>query len=101
MELFKAINDADISRFQELVKKGEDINHVSENGWTPLLAAVYQGCAEMVVILLKKGARLDNIILGKTAFEHAENQHNHEIMCLIATEEVWRQRRAFLYHRYS
>ncbi len=42
-----------------LIKKGADVNAVSENGWWPLGLAVNRGHLEMVSRLLAAGAQVD------------------------------------------
>ena len=51
-----AVRINDISRSQELVKSGADVNHPEPDGTTPLLWAVYNSSEELVDLLLDAGA---------------------------------------------
>ena len=67
----KAAAFGDIDRVKLSLIRGEDVNHESKNGYTPLLHAAANGHKEIVELLLSKGANI-----------HAKtNATNSEIPC--------------------
>ena len=55
----KAAAFGDIDRVKLSLIRGEDVNHESKNGYTPLLHAAANGHKEIVEFLLSKGANIN------------------------------------------
>lgn len=74
-----------------LIKAEADIETITKEGRTPLMEAILFTQKEIVKLLLKHGACLDKKdIKGFTAFDHAKNNHEYEIMALIEEERYLR-----------
>jgi len=48
-----------------LVHRGANVNAGDKKGWTPLLCAASNGCADLVAFLLTKGAQIDSALIGE------------------------------------
>ncbi len=63
-----------------LIERGAEVNHVSDHGRTPLMAAAYVGNVGVVKMLIEKGADLN--VQDKrhkyTALHHAINEIRHD-----------------------
>jgi len=59
--LMKAVQDEDVAAVQRLLAEGADVNDggESQGNWTPLQGAVIRGNAQIVKILLDRGANLN------------------------------------------
>ncbi|KAJ3535702.1 hypothetical protein NMY22_g6368 [Coprinellus aureogranulatus] len=68
-----AILRRDLDRIVQLVKEGADPNVKTEDGWSALEVAVFEGCWDSVPILVHDGARRADINIsfhdGRTALE--------------------------------
>lgn len=68
-ELLSATYYQDVVKIEKLIKRGENINKANVNGFTPLMAAAYQGDDSTYDFLLKMGANTKgNVDLGKNDF---------------------------------
>lgn len=84
----KAAKDGSIMQIEELSKKGEDLNSVDENGWTPLMWASYYNHSRMVEYLLNKGTNVNQksangtfkVIRGSSALHIAALYNFEEIV---------------------
>ncbi len=54
--LFRAARDRQLATAERLVARGQDVNEADEEGTTPLFWAAQKGHADVVVLLLAKGA---------------------------------------------
>ena len=57
--LLQAIGRQDVAEAARLLEAGADTNYVSQNGRTPLSAAASKGSAELIGLLLQKGAHAE------------------------------------------
>lgn len=65
---------------QALLLSGADVNLQGKFSWTPLMTAVLRGDADLVRLLISKGADLSaNDEEGKTALDYAEERDEREI----------------------
>lgn len=72
-----------------LLDAGADVNTQDKNGKTALVAAVKEGNAEMISLLLKKGARVDLVDRERcTALHWACMKKNHDPLILKALLSV-------------
>jgi len=58
--IWVAAGDGDLSRVQELLDQGQDVNSQDENGYTPLHAASSYGRMEVLNFLLSVGADVNS-----------------------------------------
>ncbi|MFH0975028.1 MAG: ankyrin repeat domain-containing protein [Spirochaetota bacterium] len=54
--LHKAAKDGNLIMADDLIKKGDNVNSVDQNGWTPLLWASYYNHSRVMELLLDNGA---------------------------------------------
>ena len=72
---FSAIEDNDINKVAEiLAAQPQLVQERNGQGWTPLMKASWRGHDEMVTLLLKCGARLEDVCFGGTALMFAVDQ---------------------------
>jgi len=57
--LFEAIKNNDIKKVKELLNQEDIVNVANENGITPLIASVRNGCAAIITTLLDLGADIN------------------------------------------
>ena len=55
-QLYHACRNGDRDRAEELIDGGADVNWNDGQGWTPLMAAAMSGCANVVALILDRGA---------------------------------------------
>lgn len=68
--LFKAIEQNDAQKIQELIASGLDVTHPEEGSFTPLMAAVFYGSGDAFETLFQNGAPLNMVgHEGKTALD--------------------------------
>jgi len=58
-DLLYSAEKGDITRVQDLLQRGADVNTKSKNGFTPLIAAAGRGHKGLVEILINKGANVN------------------------------------------
>lgn len=84
-ELTGAISENNISKIQELMNKGVNVNEKDQHGFTPLIIATGLGNKKIVEILLKSGAD-SNILenqMGTSALHKVSQSGNIEIAELL------------------
>jgi hypothetical protein len=59
-DLLKAVNADDISRIEDLLNEGLDVNGMNERGWSALMIAASKGNMEILKLLIENGAALDD-----------------------------------------
>ena len=79
---FSAIEDNDINKVAEiLAAQPQLVQERNGQGWTPLMKASWRGHDEMVTLLLKCGARLEDVCFGGTALMFAVDQKRVSTSC--------------------
>jgi ankyrin repeat protein len=67
-----------------LLDGGADVDLPGESGWTPLMTAVFQGDANLVQLLIRKGADLAiRDAKGKTALDYADEREARELRNIL------------------
>ena len=71
--LFEAVEKADIEQIKWLISQGANVNaSMSDQSWTPLLAAASVGHAQGIKVLLENGAKVDvGDVYGYTPLQYA------------------------------
>jgi len=59
-DLVTAIEYNDLTKAQAMIEAGADVNKGSTDGWPPLMLAVWKGESEIVKVLLKAGAKVND-----------------------------------------
>lgn len=59
LDLIHASRVGDLSRVENLIREGADLNAVDQEGWTPYLAASAEGNWKVMKLLQEMGARTD------------------------------------------
>ncbi|XP_064384751.1 uncharacterized protein LOC135333672 isoform X2 [Halichondria panicea] len=59
MDIHDAARAGDLSALQDAIKRGDDVNSVDEDEWTPLMEAASEGHTDCVRELLSSGAMVD------------------------------------------
>ena len=87
MELVEAAGEGDVSKVQELLDQGINVNYTLPETQTPLIAAVQNGHFEVVKLLLDRGATLD-AVESQTTLHIAVFRGNKEITQLLLDRGV-------------
>ncbi|XP_064385250.1 uncharacterized protein LOC135334123 isoform X3 [Halichondria panicea] len=58
-DIHRAAKNGDLSALRVAIKRGEDVNSVNEDGWTPLISAAFNGHTNCIRELLSSGAVVD------------------------------------------
>ncbi len=75
-------NHTEIAKF--LVKKGANVNHRNEGGFTPLMHVAYAGNVELVKFLLENGADANaKTANGKTPLIFAREKGGDDVVDLL------------------
>ncbi len=73
------VNEGDYEAVHELVNQGADVNGRDAVGDTPLLSAAWVGAANIVRLLIERGADIKAVgMQGKTALQLAEEMEHDE-----------------------
>lgn len=59
LDLIQASRIGDLSRVENLIREGADLNAVDTEGWTPYLAASAEGNWKVMKLLQDMGAKTD------------------------------------------
>lgn len=83
-QLNLAISKGDLSKVQQLVEIGVDVNKKDERGTTPLMYAILFNQPQIAAYLIKKGAdyRAEDAN-GLTILDYAEQSKSEEIIKLV------------------
>ncbi|NSM56492.1 ankyrin repeat domain-containing protein [Wolbachia endosymbiont of Atemnus politus] len=78
-ELFDAVEQGNLSKVQECLEKGADVNDTNNWGWTPLHWAASDGKLEIVKFLVSKGANIHAVkpVRNNNFFLHSIGQVVH------------------------
>jgi len=87
MELVEAAGEGDVSKVQEILDQGINVNCTLPDTQTPLFAAVENGHFEVVKLLLDRGATLD-AVESQTTLHIAVSRGNKEITQLLLDRGV-------------
>lgn len=72
-----------------LLDGGADVDLPGESGWTQLMAAVFQGDANLVQLLIRKGADLAiRDSRGKSALDYADEREEHDIRNILVNRRT-------------
>jgi ankyrin repeat protein len=86
--LFDAVKDGDFDQVQQLINLKADVD-LNYNGHIPLTLAAHQGCAEMVELLLKLKADLNNVDRwGNTATIVASTYGHLDVVKLLMSKRA-------------
>ena len=87
-QLCKAAEEGSVSRCRQLLAAGSDVEEKDEDGWTPLLIAVYFGHTEVCELLLEKGkANIEEIDDdGDTALNLAATKGDASTVALLLSK---------------
>ncbi|TGD58831.1 ankyrin repeat domain-containing protein [Flavobacterium humi] len=86
--LCSAIIKGDLETVKKFIEYGADVNESSE-GLTPLMLAARYNKAEIVTLLLEKGARIDaKDERGLTAAKYAEMSNATDTMALLRNKKA-------------
>jgi uncharacterized protein len=88
--LMKAVKSNDVARVKELIQQGGNINASDTNGDTPLVMAAYEGCTEIVKLLLEAGADVTVVDPGMkaTALHAAAYAGRTEVAKLLIAYQI-------------
>ena len=79
--MHKAAARGDYRFIAQCLKKGEDVNLVDKNGWTPLHSAARNGQAGVIQLLIKYKANINaKDKTGRTATDQANYSQHHHIV---------------------
>ncbi len=82
--LLDAARDGEISKIEELIDKGVNINTQDQKGWTPLMFAVTSAHTKLADLLLTKGADANiGDKKGWTPLMKATEQCNREMIHML------------------
>jgi ankyrin repeat protein len=83
--LANAANVGDIESVKLLLDKGADVNSVDYRGYTPLMHAAYcdRAGAELIRLLLSKGANMNATGEGETPLSLAAKRGETEVTCVL------------------
>lgn len=83
-QLNLAISKGDLSKVQQLIEIGVDVNHRDERGKTPLMYAILYKQTEIVAYLIRKGADYRACDPnGIYIYQYAEKSKSEEIIKLV------------------
>jgi len=83
-QLNLAISKGDLSKVQQLIEIGVDVNHRDERGKTPLMYAILYKQTEIVAYLIRKGADYRaSDPNGIYIYQYAEKSKSEEIIKLV------------------
>ena len=83
-QLNVAISKGDLSKVQQLIEIGVDVNHRDERGKTPLMYAILYKQTEIVAYLIRKGADYRaSDPNGIYIYQYAEKSKSEEIIKLV------------------
>ena len=83
-KLFEAVKANDVSKVNEAIEAGANLNAKDSAGWTPLMLAAWNGYRETVQALIDDGADVNALsTAGSTALKLATLKGHGEIVTLL------------------